>query len=49
MKPVVKNDDESNESNELIFEEFVKKITEDTTEVPSEIQNIIDEHFWELL
>lgn len=45
MKPV-KADDESDES---ILEEFVKKITEDTTEVPSEIQNIIDEHFWELL
>ena len=45
MKPV-KTDDESDES---ILEEFVKKITEDTTEVPSEIQNIIDEHFWELL
>ena len=41
-----KIDDESDES---ILEEFVKKITEDTTEVPSEIQNIIDEHFWELL
>lgn len=45
MKPV-KTDDESDES---ILEEFVKKIAEDTTEVPSEIQNIIDEHFWELL
>lgn len=45
MKPV-KTEDESDES---ILEEFVKKITEDTTEVPSEIQSIIDEHFWELL
>lgn len=46
MKREEQIDDESAES---ILEEFVKKITEDTTEVPSEIQNIIDEHFWELL
>lgn len=37
------------EDKENIFREFIKNMTEGTIDIPSEIQEIIDENFFELL
>lgn len=37
------------EEKENIFRDFIKKMTEDTVDIPSEIQESIDENFFDLL
>lgn len=37
------------EDKENILTEFVNKMFEDIQDVPSEIQEVIDEHFFEIL
>lgn len=37
------------EDKEDIIKEFTEKMIEDMVDIPTEIQEIIDEHFFELL
>ena len=37
------------EDKENIFRDFIKKMTEDTVDISAEIQESIDENFFELL
>ena len=37
------------QEKENILNEFIKKITDDTVDISSEIQEIIDENFFDLL
>lgn len=39
----------TNEDKENILKEFINKIFDDVQEVPSEIQEAVDEHFFDLL
>lgn len=39
----------SEKKEEQILNEFAKKLTEDAKEIPEEIQEVINDHFFEML